>query len=88
MKIIDRIRGLWTYILGASMLPVTYVLSAPCGLSCAICPLGGSCFFLLIPIVVMGVLVVKSVRSLRERAAGVLRFLRQGTGVVPAVSQE
>ena len=79
MDLLKRIRSLWTYILGLSMLPFTYVLSAPCGLSCAFCPLGGSCYLLLIPVVIIGVFTVKSVRSLRERSSSLFRFFRQKT---------
>ena len=74
MKVIRTLRGTWTYILGVSMLPLSYVLSAPCGLSCALCPLSGSCLFLL-PLVVTGVIVVKSSRRVWGGMAGIYRRL-------------
>lgn len=76
MSVISTLRGTWTYILGVSMLPLSYVLSAPCGLSCALCPLSGSCLFLL-PLVVVGVIVVKSSRRLWGGITGIFR--RQGS---------
>jgi hypothetical protein len=74
MSIFGRLRAMWMYILGASMLPLTYVLSAPCGLSCAICPLSGSCLFLLPPIV-LGVILVKSSRRIWGGIIGLSRRL-------------
>ena len=95
MSLLKRLRSLWTYILGLSMLPLTYVLSAPCGFCCGACPLCGPCYLLLlpgylllIPVVVLGVFTVKSVRSLRERSVGLIRFFRGKVVPAPGSGQD
>lgn len=59
----DTVRGLGAFILAASAAPLAYIVSMPCGLTCAACPLAGVCI-LAYPVIVLAVVAVKSYRRL------------------------
>uniref|UniRef100_A0A7C3IY96 Uncharacterized protein n=1 Tax=Candidatus Methanomethylicus mesodigestus TaxID=1867258 RepID=A0A7C3IY96_9CREN len=42
-KFRNRIRGIQAFAIAASSMPLFYLLSAPCGLSCTACPISGMC---------------------------------------------
>ena len=66
-KLIERAKILWVFILAASAVPLTYILSLPCGLSCTSCPLTGACL-LGYPLIIFGVAATKSFKKIKVAA--------------------
>lgn len=52
MRIAERAKTWWAFVLAASAAPTSYLVAMPCGGACVGCPMGGSCF-LAYPILVM-----------------------------------
>ncbi|RZN55213.1 MAG: hypothetical protein DSO09_03050 [Candidatus Methanomethylicota archaeon] len=65
IKIINKMRYIWAFILAASVAPITYLFSIPCGFSCAQCPLGGICI-LAYPLIFLGVIIIKFIRKIKS----------------------
>lgn len=45
MRIPERVKAWWAFVLAASAVPTSYLIAMPCGGACAGCPMGGGCFF-------------------------------------------
>lgn len=54
----SRMRGIQAFAIAASSMPLVYLISAPCGLSCTACPLSGMCV-MTYPLLIAFVLVAK-----------------------------
>lgn len=65
----NRIRGIQAFAIAASSIPLIYLFSAPCGLSCAACPMSGMCVTAY-PVLIAFVLAAK----LRSRLKNALRI--------------
>ncbi|MCQ5377342.1 MAG: hypothetical protein NO516_04740 [Candidatus Methanomethylicia archaeon] len=57
-KLRNRIRGIQAFAIAASSMPLVYLFSAPCGLSCAACPISGMCV-MAYPVLIAFVLAAK-----------------------------
>jgi hypothetical protein len=44
LRIPERAKAWWAFVLAASAVPTSYLIAMPCGGACAGCPMGGGCF--------------------------------------------
>ncbi|MEJ5292724.1 MAG: hypothetical protein WHS82_03920 [Candidatus Methanosuratincola sp.] len=62
MRIAERAKTYWAFVLAASAIPTSYLVAMPCCGACAGCPMGASCF-LAYPILVTLAIGAKALRS-------------------------
>jgi hypothetical protein len=64
-KLIKRFKLLWIYIITASSLPFSYILSLNCNFLCFSCPLSGLCI-IFYPIIILAIIFVKLIRKIKN----------------------
>lgn len=70
LNIAGRLKAYYAFVLAAAAAPLSMLAAGPCaGGACGACPAGGACF-LAFPLIIFGVLFVKSGHWVRSKLTG------------------
>jgi hypothetical protein len=70
LRIAEKMRAYYAFVLAAAAAPLGVLATGPCGSgACGACAAGGACF-VAFPLVIFGVLFVKSGRWMKQKIMG------------------